>query len=418
MAGEYSGARAMVEFLEARQLMAAAIDLRLASGAKTAVVSSVGQVVNLEVWAVVTGLNGSGADDGIQVAEGSFLSANVNGGAALGTLDAKLEPVFSAAASQSGVHADLDADTDLDVGSNKSSSAGGFYVARSSGMTFGTISGKSSSIKIGTLSFTVTSLRSGTTNIIFRPRNYTPSAVWQEDGSIKTNADGAFVAGAPFVLTRTGTLTGSTSYISGTVFSDTNFNGIKDSGENPLAGYRVYIDKDRDGIRDSNEAYTFSSASGYYKFDKLAAGSYRVRQTVVSPYAILNPTSGYYDVSLGATPATNKNFANTTKVLIKGTVFSDANSNGLLDAGTDKGLSGWRVYADKDFDGVLDAGESLVLTDAAGVYRLIVDARSYQIRVVQQTGYKRTSPGSGYFSVNIPAATSTSNKNFAEHKLP
>ena len=47
--------RPLIETLENRQLLSLTIDLRLPGGGKTANVGTVGQVVNVEIWATVKG---------------------------------------------------------------------------------------------------------------------------------------------------------------------------------------------------------------------------------------------------------------------------------------------------------------------------------------------------------------------------
>src|SRR6267142_2769908 len=71
-----------MERLEDRQLLSATIDLRTPSGGKTVSVSSVGQVVNLDVWAIVTAGDSTATNDAFQWAMGSFLSSDVGGGSA------------------------------------------------------------------------------------------------------------------------------------------------------------------------------------------------------------------------------------------------------------------------------------------------------------------------------------------------
>src|SRR4051794_14640411 len=61
------------------------IDVTTLSGGKTADVS-VGDVLTLKVYAVVTGADGTGANDGIQSAQGSFLSTGGMKGSLSGSL--------------------------------------------------------------------------------------------------------------------------------------------------------------------------------------------------------------------------------------------------------------------------------------------------------------------------------------------
>src|SRR5688500_6655237 len=100
--------KSMFEALESRRLMSLVVDVRTPSGGKEVVLSSVGQKVNLEVWATVTGANTNVTDDGLQLAFGSLLSRSISGGAALGNLSASLVAPFNAAGSNKGIRQDLD----------------------------------------------------------------------------------------------------------------------------------------------------------------------------------------------------------------------------------------------------------------------------------------------------------------------
>jgi hypothetical protein len=95
------------------------IDVQLPTGGKSAVVSGAGEQVQLQVFAVVTGTNATGADDGLQIAQGSFLST----GALQGSLAASVIAPFTGVGSAGGSVSDLDSDGDADVGSNNNAAA-------------------------------------------------------------------------------------------------------------------------------------------------------------------------------------------------------------------------------------------------------------------------------------------------------
>ncbi|MEM7807004.1 MAG: SdrD B-like domain-containing protein [Planctomycetota bacterium] len=67
-----------------------------------------------------------------------------------------------------------------------------------------------------------------------------------------------------------------TGVISGTRYHDLDQDGTRDSGEPGLAGRRVFIDLDADGIYDDGEVSVTTDVSGFYQFDGLALGIYRV----------------------------------------------------------------------------------------------------------------------------------------------
>jgi uncharacterized protein (DUF2141 family) len=211
-----------------------------------------------------------------------------------------------------------------------------------------------------------------------------------------------------FILNKLGTAT-----IAGTVYNDVDADGIKDSGEAALKGTKVFIDADKDGVLDTGEIVAITDSSGNFKFGSLAAGSYRIRQVPLSGYRATNPSTGYFDVTVSnGQNVTGKNFGNTQKVLITGTVWNDTNSDGVKGS-TEKGVSGWRVFIDKDKDGIFDSGEPSVLTDSSGNYSFkTLSAGSYRVREVLPSGWRRTAPSAGYYDLTLSSGATTSNRNF------
>jgi len=94
--------------------------------------------------------------------------------------------------------------------------------------------------------------------------------------------------------------------IAGKVFNDTNGNGIRDGNESGLAGFRVFLDLDGDGMWDKGEPFTRSSSSGRYEFFDLRAGSYTVRVTAVSGYQLT--TSSAWRVKTSKTSTVTRYF--------------------------------------------------------------------------------------------------------------
>ncbi|MGH7176956.1 MAG: hypothetical protein ACREJC_06225 [Tepidisphaeraceae bacterium] len=199
----------LMERCEERRLMSLTIDVRIVGGAKTADVVAVGQIVRMEVFATVTGSNTDGTVEGLQMVIGSFLSKNVNGGAAKGKLSAVRTAPFTGLASSDGVSADLDRDGDRDVGSNDGSTSDGHFGARSSSLTTnGRLVTRGQKFKIADLKFTTQILLAGgTTEINFRQRN--PSAGqriganWVQDGAGRHHPDyGTLRINSPVILRR------------------------------------------------------------------------------------------------------------------------------------------------------------------------------------------------------------------------
>ena len=297
--------RAVIEGLESRELLSLVIDVRLPGGAKQTIVNTVGQIVKLEVWAVVKGSNSSISDEAFHNAFGSFLSHNVGGGAALGTLSATCTAPFNYLGSNNGIKTDLDADTDLDVGSNITSKATGYFFARSRYATFhgSPAPGGGAQFKIADVTFTVSKLLVGTsTELNFRTRTGMYNAAWYEDNKSRNATTGSFSAGTPVVVRNS-----TPGSIVGTVYEDVNKNGVFDSTDKKLSGWKVFLDTNKNGVLDIGERNSTSDINGHYSFASTRPGGYRVVEIVKAGYHATAPLSGRYDIILlgGQTRALN-----------------------------------------------------------------------------------------------------------------
>jgi hypothetical protein len=403
----------MVEALEERKLMSLTVDVRVAGGGTTASPTKVGQVINLEVWATATGANSVGTDEGFQDVLGSFVSKNISGFAALGTLKATISAPFNGNGSTSGTLKDLDGDGDIDVGTLDPGSVNNpdeNFFARSNSITTtgGTAVSKGQSWKIADLTFTVTKLGSGTTSIQFIPENTTGNVltigVWREDGANASAGSAPFNKGT-LVVGSAVTLKQNIGSISGKIWNDKNSNGTREATEPGAGVWQVYIDSNKNGALDTGELSVKSSAGGNYVFSKLKGGKYRIRIVPQAKWRKTFPGSSFRDVVLGiGTNVTGRNFGMTTNSIIPGSVFNDANNNGVKDIG-EGGLAGWRVFADADFDGKfnkkIDTG---VLTDANGNFVFNTLPGGKWLIVPSMTATSRLSSQSKPFTVVKVAA--------------
>jgi len=412
----------VIEPLENRQLLHAVLDLRVSgSGAHTATVNSIGQVINLDIIVTVTGDDADLSNDGLQTVHSSLLSTNITGGSVQGNLETtSIVAPFNGPGSQLATPADLDADGDLDAGSNvDGTSAVGYFVARSGSVEFNgaEVSGKSKTWKVGTAKFTVTGLNFGVqTNLVARMRTTSAAFVYREDGVHQSpQTGGAMVAGGGVVLKRS---PGAAS-VQGRVFNDKNANGIFDGNDEGISGFRVFLDKDFDGILDAGEVSKPVSVAGTYTFTGVESGVYRVRQVFREGWRQTNPGTGYHEVTLGYdTALRTRSFANTDTILIKGKVWMDANKNRFIDAG-ESGLPGWMLFIDHNNSGVLDKGDDWTLSDANGNYRFDrLGAGTYKVYATQIAArYQQTAPGSVFHTITLAAGGTTSNKNFGFKRL-
>jgi hypothetical protein len=195
---------------------------------------------------------------------------------------------------------------------------------------------------------------------------------------------------------------GMTGSISGYKFNDVNANGTWNSGESPIAGVTIYIDANGNNKLDSGELATVTDGNGFYKFNNLPVGNYKVRESVPSGW-VQSAGPGGIDI-LGITAGQNKtgvNFGDYKGGTVSGYKFNDKNGDGVWDkngadncsgnSDDEKGLSGWTIFADYNNNGILDDGEVSDVTDANGYYQLTgLEVGNYDIMEVMQSGWIRT----------------------------
>jgi hypothetical protein len=138
-------------------------DLRVHdTGGKEALVTSIGQTVNLDVYEFVYGQNETPEDEGAYDSFGTFRSST---GGLLGDLLGLTPPApFNLSASGGGTLQDLDGDGDLDLGANSTQLSDDFYFirGRQDGMPPG-------GFYVGRAQFTVTSLAGNSTELTYTP---------------------------------------------------------------------------------------------------------------------------------------------------------------------------------------------------------------------------------------------------------
>jgi hypothetical protein len=185
-------------------------DVRLGDGGNTkARTVSVGDVLTLQVFAVVTGTDGLN-NEGMQFGWGSALSTG-SGTSAGGNLSSlTLAGPFNGASSQSGTVQDLNGDGFADVGSTSNSQNTDFIFARSNTLnTTGTrVGADQEEFLLGTMTYTVTAAGDNTTTgINFQKGIFTPvnqrNSLFQVDGQNKNDLN-ASIGSAAGVLVSSG----------------------------------------------------------------------------------------------------------------------------------------------------------------------------------------------------------------------
>jgi hypothetical protein len=202
--------------------------------------------------------------------------------------------------------------------------------------------------------------------------------------------------------------------IAGTVFLDVNGNGVLDGGETGVGGVEVCANNGGAPV------CTTSAADGTYALTGLSAGSWTVSETLATfPPGTIATSATTRTVTLAALQQVTgidfglqpwQNFA--TPGSIGDTLWSDANTNGVIDA-SETLLAGVTVklWIDVNNNGVLDpAVDTQVATatsDAAGFYQFTnLAARRYLVEVDTASG---ALGGSGYGVVSLSGAPVANN---------
>jgi PKD repeat protein len=177
----------------------------------------------------------------------------------------------------------------------------------------------------------------------------------------------------------------------------------------PQSGGRVVFDASTSQPGKQGETLT-----GYsWDFgDGTAGGGVTVTHTFAGP--------GPYTVKLTVTSSTGQTNDFSVAVLggsITGTVYRDANGNGIRDSG-EGGLAGWTVYLDADNNGRLEPGEVSTVTAADGSYAFtgLGGGVTYHVRELVPAGWAATTPTG--IDVTVGAGKKVARQNFGDAPLP
>jgi protocatechuate 3,4-dioxygenase beta subunit len=203
--------------------------------------------------------------------------------------------------------------------------------------------------------------------------------------------------------------------ISGVAFDDANGDGVRQAKDAAFSGRRLYLDLNNDGKRQPGEPSVLSDRLGIYRFNGLAAGTYRVRADLPPGW---RATGVVQPIAIAAgQAAADRHVGLTAPASISGAVFRDDDGNGARQAG-EAGLANWRVFLDADRDGVHDNNEASVLTDKNGNYALRdLTPGAYTVRVVQQNGWNRTTPTGGSHAVVVAGGEDATGRLFGKRRI-
>ncbi|MCA9157434.1 MAG: carboxypeptidase regulatory-like domain-containing protein, partial [Planctomycetales bacterium] len=249
--------------------------------------------------------------------------------------------------------------------------------------------------------YAFTNLRAG----VYSLTETTPAALLEGDSKVGSSG-GVKVNGSQISQITIGGGVTATDYdfceltpsdLSGHTFYDQNNNGRRDNGELPLSNVLVTLWDDAG----SKVAETRTNSQGYYQFNRLRPGTYRVTEQTPSDYVpgqaavgtVSGKTVGSKDASGDVLSAIvlpagshgiDYDFGEILPGSIAGRVISDTNGNCIIDATGDRPLAGVTIELLSASGVVLQT----TLTDAQGNYKFdnLLPAE-YAIREVQPVGY-------------------------------
>jgi hypothetical protein len=130
-----------------------------------------------------------------------------------------------------------------------------------------------------------------------------------------------------------------TGIINGYTFDDLDKDGIWDSNEPPIEGFQITLYND-DLV---SPLLRVTDEEGYYEFDNLLLGTYRVEEEQNQKWTPTSPSSGTYETQLTEARVIQLNFGNYLSVAsLRVIVYNDVNQNAEME-GVDDFLEGWRV---------------------------------------------------------------------------
>ncbi len=215
------------------------------------------------------------------------------------------------------------------------------------------------------------------------------------------------------------------------VWADYDLDGVQDADEPGLAGVRVFLDANGNGLFDPGERETVTNAEGYYLISGAGAGTHRVVadvNTTPEDFIASTPTSfqrtltanqSAFDCDFGFAPRPVETAASS----IAGRFWIDSDNNGEQRF-DESGVASVTVqlYADTNANGSLDAADyqvSSAATDSeghyvfnqlyTGSYLVLPEMGTLPPGLALVSGH---TPLTGRIPVTLAAAESATDKNF------
>ena len=121
----------------------------------------------------------------------------------------------------------------------------------------------------------------------------------------------------------------SETVLAGSVFDDYNGNGIREATEIGLPNVVVYIDSNRNGVRNVGEPFKLTDSKGNYRFVNIVPGPTQIRHHAQIPYIATAPQGSVYAVQLAPRQSiTGLHFADHVPLLLVPEVVQVVETNG------------------------------------------------------------------------------------------
>ena len=226
------------------------------------------------------------------------------------------------------------------------------------------------------------------------------------------------------------TILASLSTVTGTVFADTNHNGVKEPGESGIEAVTIVLHNTTAGTCQSVQ----TDASGQYVFTGVANDDYQIIESATEatpnpgscppaeedPAGFISTTGNTLTIAVTGAPITEQNFGNFEGSKIEGTVFNDngigsGTANDAAQNGVEPGIANVKIQA-LETDGTLIRQTN---TNADGGFTLFIprsaapDGTAIRLSEINTTGFLSTGGNAGNTSGSYNISTDEVTFSFA-----
>ena len=209
---------------------------------------------------------------------------------------------------------------------------------------------------------------------------------------------------------------------SGTVFYDTNANGIRDAGESVAKGVTVFWDRDHDNQRDgsfsrcfpgvsSGEVCTLTDENGRFELPRGVYDNEIEAEDEIGGTILARTVRDSIRVDESGQVYTNLMIPVEQQANITGRIFTDINGNGVYDHSTDTRLPGADVVFDLNNDGDIDG---IARADTEGIYAFYGVYPGHHRLIPAVTDLNHViGPASHEYLISVPMDDTTGSYDFA-----